>query len=74
MTAEAKQALEALLPGQLWKAEDCYILITDHGKRLVGYKKLRKINQRAVVTNLIRPEALVSYLHEVGAELVLRTQ
>ena len=74
MTAETKQALEALLPGQLWKTENCYILITDHGKRLVGYKKLRKIDQRAVATNLIRPEALVSYLNEVGAELIVQTQ
>ena len=74
MTAEAKQALEALLPGQLWKTENSYILITDHGKRLVGYKKLHKPNQRAVATNLIRPEALVSYLNEVGAELVVQTQ
>jgi hypothetical protein len=74
MTAETKQALEALLPGQLCKIENYYILITDHGKRLVGYKKLRKINQRAVATNSIRPEALVSYLNEVGAELMVQTQ
>jgi hypothetical protein len=70
MIAEAKQALESLVPGQLWKAENAYILITDHGKRLVGYKKLRRPNQRAVATNLIRPEALVKYLSQVGAELV----
>jgi hypothetical protein len=74
MTAEAKQALEALLPGQLWKTDNCYILITDHGKRLVGYKKLRRPNQRAVATNLIRPEAMATYLNEVGAELIVRTQ
>jgi hypothetical protein len=73
MTAEAKQALEALLPGQLWKTENSYILITDHGRRLVGYKKLRKPNQRGVATNLIRPEALVTYLSEVGAQLVVPT-
>ena len=74
MTAEAKQALEALSPGQLWKSENSYILITDHGKRLVGYKKLRKPNQRGVATNLIRPEALVTYLSQVGAELVIPMQ
>ena len=73
MTAETKQALEALSPGQLWKTEDSYILITDHGRRLVGYKKLHKPNQRAVATKLIRPEALVTYLNEVGAELVLQS-
>jgi hypothetical protein len=74
MTAEAKQALEALLPGQLWKTENSYILITDHGKRLVGYKKLNKPSQRGVATNLIRPEALVTYLSKVGAQLVVQTQ
>jgi hypothetical protein len=74
MTAEAKQALEALLPGQLWKTDNCYILIIDHGKRLVGYKKMRKPSQRAVATNLIRPDALVTYLNEVGAELVVERQ
>jgi hypothetical protein len=72
MTAEAKQALGELLPGQLWKTENCYILITDHGKRLVGYKKMQKPNQKAVATRLIRPEALVSYLSQVGAELVVQ--
>ena len=74
MTAEAKQALEALLPGQLWKTENSYILITDHGRLLVGYKKLHKPSQRGVATNLIRPEALVSYLNQVGAELVVQRQ
>jgi hypothetical protein len=74
MTAETKRALEALLPGQLWKIENYYILTTDHGKRLVGYKKLRRPNQRAVATNLIRSEALVSYLNEVGAELIVQTE
>ncbi len=74
MTAETKHALGTLLPGQLWKTENCYILITDHGKRLVGYKKMHKPNQRAVATNLIRPDALVTYLNEVGAELVAQKQ
>jgi len=70
MNTEARQAIEALLPGQLWKIENGFILITDHGKRLVGYKKLRSANQRGVFTNLIRPEALTAYLSEVGAELL----
>ena len=74
MTAEAKQAIEALSPGQLWKTEHAYILITDHGKRLIEYKKLHTPNQRAVATNLIRPEALVAYLSEVGAQLVVQAQ
>lgn len=60
MSVEADEARGSLVPGQLWRTDNGYILITDHGKRLVGYKKLRKPNQRAVATNLIRPEALAT--------------
>lgn len=70
MNTEAQETGGTLARGQLWKIENGYILIIDQGKRLVGYKKLRKPNQRAVATNLIRPEALAAYLKEVGAELV----
>jgi hypothetical protein len=73
MTEHVKQPLETLAPGQLWRTENGFILITDYGKRLVGYKKLRKPNQRGVATNLIRPEALVTYLTQIGAELVIGT-
>ena len=74
MSVELHQACRTLFPGQLWRIEDGYILISDYGKRLVGYKKLRKPNQRGVATHLIRPEALVKYLSEVGAELMLRSE
>lgn len=73
MSVEMKETRGPLVPGQLWRIESGYILITDHGKRLVGYKKLRKPNQRAVATNLIRPEALLTYLNEVEAELLAPT-
>lgn len=69
MSAEAKHAVVTLSPGQLWKTDSGCILITDHGKRLVAYKKLRDPNQQTALTNLIRPEALVTYLNQVGAEL-----
>lgn len=68
MSAETKPLL-AVRPGQLWKTEDGCILITDQGDRVVGYKRLRHPNQRAALTNLIRPEALASYLSQVGARL-----
>ena len=70
MSVEAKQDLVGFAPGQLWKTETGYILITDQGRRLVSYKKLREPRQRAAVTNLIRPEALISYLADMQAELV----
>ncbi|HZR20549.1 MAG TPA: hypothetical protein VFE51_24925 [Verrucomicrobiae bacterium] len=69
VSAEAKHAVVALSPGQIWKTDQGCILITSHGERVVAYKKLRNPDQRAAVTNLIRPEALVSYLCQVGAEL-----
>lgn len=71
MSVEAPRNLEALEPGQLWKFEEGYILICEHGKRLVAYKKLRTPSQRAAATNLIRPEALANYLNSVRADLVL---
>jgi hypothetical protein len=70
MGVESGQAVEAFTPGQLWRIENGYILITEQGKRFVGYKKLRKVNQRAVVTQLIRPDALMTFLRQVEAELV----
>jgi hypothetical protein len=73
MSVEIHETRMALVPGQLWRIENGYILISDYGKRLVGYKKLRKPNQRAVITQLIRPEALLKYLSEVGAELMLQS-
>ena len=74
MSAEANQGFDRFRPGQLWKTETGYILVTDQGRRLVSYKKLREPNQRAAATNLIRPEALVAYLNQVQAELVPLSQ
>jgi hypothetical protein len=69
MSADTKDAWVALSAGQIWKIDHGCILIMDRGERVVAYKKLRNPSQRAAVTNLIRPEALVSYLTQVGAEL-----
>jgi hypothetical protein len=71
MSVEAPRNLEALEPGQLWKFEEGFILICEHGKRLVAYKRLKSPSQRAAATNLICPEALANYLNTVRAELVL---
>ena len=73
MSVQAQDEFQGLAAGQLWKTEHGYILITEEGKRLVSYKKLREPLQRAAVTNLIRPEALIAYLREVRAELVPAT-
>ena len=68
MNAETNPAV-ALKPGQLWKTDNGCILITDQGKRIIGYRKLQNPDQRAALTNLIRPEALACYLFTVGAVL-----
>lgn len=70
MSIESNETHATLVPGQLWRIENEFILITNQGKRFVGYKKLRKPNQRAVASQLIRPEALLAYLNEAGAELM----
>lgn len=49
---------------------DGFILISHCGKKMVGYKKLRRLDQKRVAVNLIRPEELSAYLIEAGAELV----
>jgi len=68
MSAETKPVV-ALRAGQLWRTEDGCILITEQGEKIIGYRKLRDPQQRAALTNLIRPEALVCYLSQVGAVL-----
>ena len=62
-----RQELEA---GQLWKIEHGYIYIVELGKRLIRFKMLRYPNQRAV-TRLIGIEALLNYLRQSEAELVI---
>ena len=74
LTEAPKEPLKVLEVGQLWKTDNGFILITDHGKRLVGYKKLRNPKQRGVATHLIRPDALVRHLDQVGAELIVPTE
>jgi len=68
MSAEPKPVV-ALRAGQLWRTEDGCILITEQGEKIIGYRKLRDPQQRAALTNLIRPEALVCYLNQIGAVL-----
>ena len=63
------RASTAFEPGQMWKTEDGYILITDHADRIVGYRKLRNPEQRTALTHLIRSEALACYLQKTEAVL-----
>jgi hypothetical protein len=62
--------LQELEAGQLWKIEHGYVYIVELGKRLIRFKMLRHPNQRAV-TRLIGIEALLNYLRQSEAELVI---
>jgi hypothetical protein len=66
--AETK-AGTALKAGQLWKTDNGCILITEQDDRIIRYRKLRHPEQRVAITNLIRPEALARYLHQIDAVL-----
>ncbi len=63
--------LHGLRAGQLWKVEQGYVYIVELGKRLIHYKMLRHPSARAAVTQMIRSEALLNYLRQSEAQLVL---
>ena len=71
MQTVAKQGLRKLEKGQLWKIEHGYVYIVELGKRLIHYKQLRHPEQKAVMTKLIGIEALMAYLYENEAQLVV---
>ncbi len=60
-----------LRPGQLWKVEHGYVYIVELGKRLIHYKMLRHPELRTALTQMIRIEALVNYLRQTDAQLVI---
>ena len=71
MQVKEKNRLHRLEAGQLWKLEHGYVCIVELGKRLIHYKMLRQPNQSAVLTQMIGLEALLNYLRQNEAELVL---
>ena len=70
MQIEERMRPQGLEKGQLWKIEHGYVYIAELGKRLIHYKMLRQLNQRAVPTSLIGVDALVIFLMHSEAELV----
>jgi len=70
MEIEVAKRPQGLEKGQLWKIEHGYVYITELGKRLIHYKMLRQLNQRAVPTSLIGMDALIIFLMHSEAELV----
>lgn len=68
-TTRKKLALP-LAKGQLWKINDAYIQIVEHGKRLIHYKMMKNVGQRGVFTHMSAVAALEDYLRENQARLV----
>ena len=68
-TTRRKLALP-LAKGQLWKINDAYIQIVEHGKRLIHYKMMKNVGQRGVFTHMSAVAALEDYLKQNQATLV----
>ena len=62
--------LPQLEQGQLWKIHDRYIQIWHIGKRLIDYKILKRLGQKAVRTQTTAIETLNEYLKFHSAVLV----
>jgi hypothetical protein len=62
--------LPALVKGQLWKTDNVYIQVWHIGKRLIDYKMMKQLRQKAVRTQTTAIETLKEYLTFHSAVLV----
>jgi len=67
MDTNSKKHPVTFMKGQLWKVDNAYIQIVDHGKRLIHYKMMKQPGQKAVLTRIIRPDAFAVYLMATAA-------
>jgi hypothetical protein len=70
MTTDTIKPSPGLAQGQLWKIDNAYLQIVELGKRLIHYQLLREPGQRAMMTRMIRIDALAIYLRAAEATLV----
>ncbi len=59
----------ALADGQLWQLENSYIQVFHVGRRLVNYKVMKKLKQRAVRTHTTAIGTLEKFLKDNSARL-----
>jgi len=71
MQTQESKRLAPLESGQLWKIEHGHLYIVELGNWVIHYKIFRHPGQRTAATNLMRLEALVNYLRQSEAELVV---
>jgi hypothetical protein len=55
--------------GQVWQLQTGYLKIIRLGKSLVEYKLLRKPDQKAVQSQMARPEVVEQFLKSAKARL-----
>ena len=60
-----------LQAGQLWKIEYGYLQIVELGNWIIHYRMLREPDQRTAPTRPIALEALINFLRQSEAELVV---
>jgi hypothetical protein len=60
-----------LATGQLWKTDNTYLRIIELGRSLIHYQVMREPGREALVTRLIRIDALAVYLMACEATLMV---
>ena len=74
MKFQETKCLARLESGQLWKIEHGHLYVVELGNCVVHYKIFRHPDQRTAATSLMRLEALVNFLRQSEAELVMGEQ
>jgi hypothetical protein len=64
MSSVEKCSIEYLKAGQVWKVRDGYLHIVIVGKRLVHYRLLKKLQQKAASGKLASHDEIVQYLEQ----------
>ena len=71
MQLQRNKRLAPLQSGQVWKIEDGYLQITELGRHFIHFKMLRQPDQIVESTRMIWLGALVNFLSQNQAELVV---
>jgi len=74
MKVQETKCRARLESGQLWKIEHGHLYIVELGNSVIHYKIFRHPDQRTAATSLMRLEALVNFLRQSEAELVMGEQ
>ncbi|HWI58168.1 MAG TPA: hypothetical protein VNZ22_13140 [Bacillota bacterium] len=70
MKEDLTMRLPGLAEGQVWRTENTYLQIVELGKSLILFKIMSEPGQAALLSRLIRIEALLVYLIACEATLM----